>query len=411
MSVNANGNRIYPTGFDLFVGMDVDKRSIVMTVVDRDKIIEKRKLPYDGEGIINYFSRRYEGDKIAFVYEAGPTGYGLHDKLVEGGCVCLIASPSNIPVVPGSMVKTNRIDSLKLAESLRAGQITGIHVPSEPYRRLRHLVQLRDTFVKQAAATKCRIKALLLLEGLPFPAAPIGGQWSRIVLDRLRTDKAYEKIRFKLDGLLRALEFAQGEVKITQQETRRFCKMETEIAESLGYLMSIPGIGKTIATEMLARIGDWRKIENVMSLGAFLGLTPREFSTGEDVNRGRITRSGNERLRNKLIEGSWAAIRQDGELLEFYWKVYHRQPRQMAAKKAIVAVARKLTCRIYRVLKDRRCYEVRVAVGEKQKARIKLEQKETNTPRELGGPDYEKKERQALGDASTTHRTRYALKS
>jgi transposase len=98
---------------------------------------------------------------------------------------------------------------------------------------------------------------------------------------------------------------------------------------------------------------------NVRQLGAFLGLTQRENSTGLDVNRGAITRTGDGRLRNKLIQCAWTAIRKDPELDEFYRRIYQRHPKQMAPKKAIVAVPRKLTMRIHAVLRRQQPYEVR----------------------------------------------------
>lgn len=362
-----NFNEIQPSQFDLFVGMDVDKKSIVTTTLDKDKIIKNQKFPYDANNIIKYYSRNYGDKKIAFVYEAGPTGYGLYDELTNKGYVCLIVSPSKVPVIPGARVKTNRLDSIKLAESLRGGQIKGIRVPRGIYRTLRHLVQMRDTFVKQCTATKCRIKALLLMEGLPFPTESSNNRWSRAVLCELSINKIYQGIRFKLDRLLELLEFAHKQQINTQREIRRICKTDEDTIESINYMKSIPGIGWIIASEMLVRIGDWKLLKNVRELGAFLGLTPSENSTGEKECKGNITKNGSSRLRNKLIEGSWSAIRQDGELAEFYRNVYKRHPRDRAARKAIVAVARKLTCRIYRVLKDRRFYEVRVPVEKKEK--------------------------------------------
>ena len=122
--------------------------------------------------------------------------------------------------------------------------------------------------------------------------------------------------------------------------------------------MSIPGIGFILASHLLARIGDWRQIQHVQQLASFLGVVPRENSTGVQVQRGSITRSGDARLRGKLIQGAWSAIRQDPELREFYLRIYHRHPRPIAAKKAIVAVSRKLTTRIYSVLHEQRDYVV-----------------------------------------------------
>src|ERR687898_2946257 len=91
---------------------------------------------------------------------------------------------------------------------------------------------------------------------------------------------------------------------------------------------------------------------------AFLALVPTENSTGDSVDRGSITHTGDGRLRSKLIQAAWSAIRQDAELREFYRSVFKRHPRDRAARKAIVGVARKLTTRIYAVLKQQRPYVV-----------------------------------------------------
>ena len=108
--------------------------------------------------------------------------------------------------------------------------------------------------------------------------------------------------------------------------------------------------------------GDPQQMTHVRQLAGFFGLAPTERSTGDRVARGHITRSGDGRLRSKLIQAAWSAIRQDPELREFYRSVYQRHPRDRAGRKAIVAVARKLTTRIYAVLKQQRPYVVREIV-------------------------------------------------
>jgi len=81
-------------------------------------------------------------------------------------------------------------------------------MPSAKYRELRHLVQLRDTHVQQLTATKCRIKALLLYEGIAFPSdAGKEKQWSARVLDELLELPCSETVRFKLDQLIGTLYF------------------------------------------------------------------------------------------------------------------------------------------------------------------------------------------------------------
>ena len=100
----------------------------------------------------------------------------------------------------------------------------------------------------------------------------------------------------------------------------------------------------------------------IRELTSFLGLVPTERSTGERTARGSITHSGDPRLRSKLIQASWSAIRQDGELREFFRSVCKTHARPAASRVAIVAVAHKLCVRAPVVLMKQRPYEVREKV-------------------------------------------------
>jgi transposase len=264
-----------------------------------------------------------------------------------------------VPTAPGQRVKTNRLDSNKLSTTLRGGQLKSIHVPNPLYRQLRHLVGLRDSYVRQATGFQFRIKALLLLEGLPFPDPR--GRWSTQALAALRVLACNETLRFKLDRLLSSFTFAQEQMKQTTRHTHQFCKSQPELQRNLGLLTSVPGIGQITATHLLARIGDWRLLQHSQQLSSFIGVVPSEDSTGDAVNRGAITRSGDRRLCAKLTEAAWVAIRHDGELAEFFHRVYQRNPEPIAAQKAITAVTNKLCRRITCILKEQRPYVVREA--------------------------------------------------
>ena len=237
-----------------------------------------------------------------------------------------------------------------------------IHVPSQLYRELRHLTQLRDTLVSEVMGMKQRIKSLLLFEGIAFPVAPAGSQWSLKVKAKLRKLECSTSVRFKLDQLLDSVEFSEKQVVKVTKEIRRFCQSDPELSQCIKYMMSVCGIGWIVASQLLARIGDWRELNNVRQLGAFLGLVPTENSTGEKTDRGSITHTGDGRLRSKLIQASWSAIRQDGELREFFRSVCQRHPRSVGPRVAIVAVARKLSARISAVLMEQRLYVVRQKV-------------------------------------------------
>ena len=351
-----------PRDYDVFAGLDVDKKSISVTFTDHQGFLKSLNMPYKVEHLVNYVRKHYPAKKVAFAYEAGPTGYGLYDGLEAQAYPCLIASPSMIPKAPGQRVKTNRLDSRGISENLRGGQLKGIHVPTPLYRELRHLTQLRDTLVSEMVRMKQRIKSLLLMEGLEFPPAPAGSQWSFLVKKKLRELPCSTTVRFKLDRLLDSLEFDEMQVLKATREIRRFCQTDLELSQCIEYLKTLPGIGWIVASKLLARVGDWRQIKNIRQLPAFLGLVPTENSTGERTERGSITHTGDGRLRSKLIQASWSAIRQDGELREFFRTVAKKHPRHLGSRVAIVAVAHKLSVRASVVLMKQRPYEVRQKV-------------------------------------------------
>src|SRR5262245_11307153 len=128
------GTTCIPTHYDIFAGLDVDKRRIAVTFTDHQGFIRSLRMPYRVEPLLSYVRTPFADQKIAFAYEAGPTGYGLYDGLAAQAYRCLIAAPAMIPKAPGQRVKTNRLDSRRLSENLRGGQLRSIHVPSPLYR-------------------------------------------------------------------------------------------------------------------------------------------------------------------------------------------------------------------------------------------------------------------------------------
>ena len=357
MTTSKQDTTFIPRDYDIFIGLDVDKKKMAITCTDHGRLRKSLSLPYSASQLLNYTAKQFPGKRLAFVYEAGPTGFGLHDELTAAQHPCLVVTPAMVPSAPRNRVKTNRLDSKKLSEGLRGGQLRGIHVPPQVYRELRQLVQLRDTQTAQLRATKCRIKSFLLYQGIPFPEPH--EKWTAAALQALTTLPCSAANRFKLDRLLEALEFHFQMAARVQKEIRRFCNQDPGLSQAVKLLTSLPGVGTITATHAVARLGDWRQIKDVRQIAGFLGLVSSEHSTGAQENRGEITRIGDQRLRSKLIQCAWVAINKDPELRAFYRRIYERQPKKVAARKAIVAVARKLTTRMYAVLKEQRPYVLR----------------------------------------------------
>ncbi len=102
-------------------------------------------------------------------------------------------------------------------------------------------------------------------------------------------------------------------------------------------------------------IGNFKRFSSGKKLAAYIGLTPREFSSGEHVYKGRITGQGNSIVRSYLIESSWFLIGKDPVKKEYYNRI---KINSGSAKKAIVAFARKLINRIHSIVINNQCYTI-----------------------------------------------------
>ena len=103
-----------------------------------------------------------------------------------------------------------------------------------------------------------------------------------------------------------------------------------------------------ISMEILLELQDMSRFRRSGKLAAYVGLTPSQYSSGDRVRMGRITRIGKSALRGALIQASWILIKKDGAMLAKYERIQLRA----GSKRAIVAVARILLLRIRRMLLD-----------------------------------------------------------
>jgi transposase len=161
-----------------------------------------------------------------------------------------------------------------------------------------------------------------------------------------------------MDLLLKDLDDARNRILLVLHQMRQFSRSQEAIAKNLACLQSLPGFGFIVSTYLLARSGDPAYLKNVRELAAFAGMVPSEYSTGENIQRGSITHTGDRTLRRLLVQAAWSAIRKDRELAQFYSRIRSKRAKKAGECIAIVAVARKLTCRAYRVLKDQRPYVI-----------------------------------------------------
>lgn len=350
---------IQPKEYDMFVGIDTSKKSYSITHMDQNQNKRSIKSPADPQAVYNYFQKRFPDKRLLFVYEAGCTGYGLYDYLTSHNQNCIIVHPASVKQAPKDRVKNDLIDGDKLSAQALGGQLRGIRVPDEIYRKLRHLSTTRQSYAQDSRRSKQRIKSLLLFESIHLPQEIESGiHWTKRYRQSLKTiPMANEVVRFRLNILLEDLEHAHQRLLLVHRQLRRLCQEES-LRKNLQVLRSIPGFGFVVATYFLSRIGDPAYLRNVRELGSFAGVVPSEHSSGDKIQKGAITHMGDKELRRLLVEASWIAIRKDRELEQFYNRIKTKNPKNIGSQIAIVAVARKLTARAHKVLKEQRAYIV-----------------------------------------------------
>ena len=342
--------------YNTFIGIDVDKKSYSFTIKDFNIMKKSKRIPANPENLYNYIKKTYHTQQVICAYEAGPTGFNLYDYLTEKEIPCLVVSPLSIPHAPNERVKNNRIDSEKITHYLSTGKLKSIRVPQGAYRELRHLVKIRENYAASRKTAKQRIKALLLSTSLHSAFKDPRKKWSRAYITELKQVQCPPAVRTRLNMLIMDLNYARKNTLSIHRTIRTFCKNNKEIGRDVNYLQSIPGIGFITSVTILGKIGDPKQLKDVREIASFVGLVPTERSTGDSIKQGSITHLGNQTLRFLLIEAAWVAIRHNTELCQFFHRIRMRNNPKVASRKAIVAVARKLTQRIYRILKDQREY-------------------------------------------------------
>lgn len=282
------------------VGLDVHARSVVAAAIDTvtGRTSKARLVPSDAE--VLGWVRQLTGP-VAVTYEAGPTGYGLARAFAAAGVRCVVAAPSKIVRPAGDRVKTDAKDALLLARLLRMDEIVPVRVPTVTEEAARDLVRAREDARTDLMASRHRLSKLLLRHGRVYsggnPWGPGHERWLRSVrFDQYGTqaafDTCWEDVIFTLarrDQLDDVIGKLAGDSEFTAIVNRLCC---------------LRGISTLTGFALAVEIADWSRFDGT-SIGAFLGLTPGEASSGDKRVLTSITKGGNSHARRLLVEAAW----------------------------------------------------------------------------------------------------------
>lgn len=321
-----------------YLGLDVHAATI--TVASQDEEQEKpelREIPNEPAVIRKTMQRLRKGRELKCCYEAGPCGYVLQRQLAAMGIDCQVIAPSLIPQKPGDRVKTDRRDAAKLARLLRAGELTPITVPTEDQEAVRDLVRAREAARRARTDARHRLTKFLLRHGHRYHACNWTGQFWKWV----------NGVTFTHAELTKVLQhYTDMVLHLDRQIEDLDAHIETVAARepfraSVARLSCLRGISTLAAMVILSEVYDLRRFATASQFMAFLGIVPREYSSGPKQRRGGITKTGNGHVRRILVEAAWA--------YRHYPKVTSRQRKMLAHQPPVIAdVCRKANLRLTR---------------------------------------------------------------
>lgn len=358
-----------------FIGMDVHKKTITVAIADDGRNGQVRSYGTLANNInaLDKFCRKMvsTASQLHFVYEAGPCGYGIYRHLTHKGFDCKVIAPSMIPRKSGDRIKTDRRDARMLARLHRAGELTAVYVPDDQDEAMRDLSRSREDAVIAARKAKQRLKAFLLRNGLTYSGR---SQWSKAYFNWLADiGMPHPAQQVALQEYISSVHETLNRVDRLTEQIRQMVP-DWRLAPIVSALQSARGISLITAVTLLTEIGDLSRFNKPAQLMAYLGLVPSEYSTGDAIKRGGITKTGNSHARKALIEASWAyrmqprvsrilLKRQQGlpdQVCRIAWKAQLRlcaRFRRLAAKGknkqvVVTAIARELSAFLWAIAKQ-----------------------------------------------------------
>ena len=279
------------------LGIDLGKNTCSMTGLDpTGAVVLRRKVTRDA---LIAFAATLPPCTIAM--EACCGAHFLGRTFSGNGHTVKLMSPEHVqPYVKAQ--KTDDRDAEAIAEAATRPTMRFVSLKSEAQLDLQVLHRARERLVLARTAVINQLRAVLLERGITFPKGRITlmRRLDEIGLDQLavsvRTRQLLEDLREceALDERVRGYDEELAVLTRTDQQARR--------------LASIPGIGVINATALLSAVGDGSAFAKGRDLAAWLGLTPRQHSTGGKTKMLGISKRGNRYLRKQLIHGARAAM-------------------------------------------------------------------------------------------------------
>lgn len=277
-----------------YVGIDLHRRRSVIVRTDQDgTVLDTTRIVNDPDRLVAAVGEAGRAPEV--VMEATYGWYWAADTITATGARLHLAHPLGVTAFRNRRVKNDVRDAKDLADLLRMGRLAEAWIAPPATRQLRELVRHRVKLVGLRAHCKAEIHAVLAKCGVQVPMSDLFGVAGKQLLDRLALPGVY---RARINSLRRLIDLIEFEIDVFTGLVR------SQLAGEAGYqaLLTIPGIGPTLAAVLVAEIGDIHRFTGPSQLASWAGLTPLHRESDTHVHRGRITKQGSRLVRWALVE-------------------------------------------------------------------------------------------------------------
>lgn len=327
----------------VFAGVDLHKQTITVAVLDASRKTWRRQR----------FSHLQTARMVEFFSQLGPfeltveatASYEWFVTLVEPLAERIVlAHPGRLRIIAESTRKSDQLDAKVLAEMLALDQIPAAYRPTPRQREHRLLVRQRAFLQRRITGVRNKIRRLLANHNLDRrDLFTVAGQTYLATLPLPGAD------RFCVDQLVAHWRTLRQQLTEADDELARFAAAgsEREWADRQR-LRTIPGVGVVTCDVILAELADWRRFSSIRDVVSYAGLVPGQRESAGKRRSLHIEKTGSPLLRWVLVQSAWQLVRRSPR-----WQaVFERLRGRLGAKKAIVAIARRLLGVCYSLLKQ-----------------------------------------------------------
>jgi transposase len=265
--------------------------------------------------------------------------------LEQLGHEVIVADPNFAPMYAtrDKKIKTDKRDARALCEACRLGAYRPAHRTSERQRKIRAQLLIRSTLVRTRTKYISLIGSLARREGCRIATGGSNNFIARVEAANLPTH-----VMTVISPLFESLRMLNRQIDEADALLEKIVKEDAVVKR----LCTTPGVGPVTATTFAATIDDASRFGAAKQVRSYLGLVPREYSSGERQHRGRISKAGGSRARTLLVEAAWALLRWRTEKNKALYDWAMRIAARRGRARACVALARKLAGILYAIWRD-----------------------------------------------------------